>query len=212
MFLDLLFPIKCQGCGKEGDYLCDDCLALFDFAREPARDIKEINSLYFAVDYNNPMIKKLLHSFKYAPFAKDLSCSLSSVIITYFKLMEKKPPFLEKENFCFVPIPLSSKRLRWRGFNQSEEIAKILSAYYAIPMKKALIKTKETKPQTELNKEQRKKNLIDSFEFVYSNLKQNENVVLVDDVITTGSTLSEAAKALRKAGVKKVYAVALARD
>jgi len=211
--LELLFPEFCVNCGKDGDYLCQDCLAMIDISDRIFRPQGKLSCLYFASDYNNFIIKKLIVKCKYQPFAKDLAKILSAIIIIYFQNLENPPVFLaHKKDFAFVPIPLFKKRLRWRGFNQSEEISRHLSEYLNIPiLKDALAKTKETIPQTELSKQARKKNLSGAFACQKPELVKDKKILLVDDVFTTGTTMEEAAQVLRKAGAKQVLGIAVAR-
>ncbi|MCC7356170.1 MAG: ComF family protein [Candidatus Doudnabacteria bacterium] len=111
-----------------------------------------------------------------------------------------------------IPIPLSPQRKRWRGFNQAEIVAAQISINSNIPLSKALIRNKNTKTQKDLNKKDRLENMKGSFEVsAKANLK-GKHVLLIDDVLTTGSTLLEATKALKEAGVTSVICVTLARD
>jgi len=95
--LDLFFPKFCLGCQKEGTYLCQDCQALIDISDRVFRGAKELSALYFATDYENFLIKRLITNFKYKPFAKDLAKTLTSLIIIYFQNLESPPKFLEKK-------------------------------------------------------------------------------------------------------------------
>ena len=178
MILDIIFPIQCLGCKKQGEWLCDKCLdSIADYS------------------YNNPLLQKAIHTFKYK-FVKDLARPLSKLL-------------LEKINFDYdfiIPVPLHPKRLRWRGFNQSELLAKEIDKNKVI---NALVKTKNTKPQIQLSGNQRKENIKNTFKCVF-NLK-NKKILLIDDVETTGSTLKECEKALLGAGAKQVYCLTLAK-
>ena len=102
-------------------------------------------------------------------------------------------------------MPLSQKRLQKRGFNQAEKLAH----YLKYPVLTCLKRTRETKPQFDLNFSQRKENVKDAFALKYK--ISPENYCLIDDVATTGSTLSECAKVLKQNGAKKVYAICIAR-
>lgn len=110
-----------------------------------------------------------------------------------------------------VPVPLSMKRLRERGFNQSLLIARIVSEEKGIPMLiDILLKKKETPPQTELSAKERLSNLKGAFE-VKGNI-EGMRILLVDDVMTTGATVTECSKELIKAGAKEVIVLTLARS
>lgn len=126
---------------------------------------------------------------------------------------------------ALVPIPLAAKRLRERGYNQSDVLARALSAVWSVPVCDALIRTRETPTQTTLTPETRLANVAGAFqvrnaEFGMRNGTRGVNSVfriptstfiLVDDVFTTGATLAEAARALEQAGATRVYGVTFAR-
>jgi len=236
--LDIFFPKFCINCGAEGSYLCEDCFALMDIlessyclCEKPFRlpfvgkcqkcQQKKLNGLYFAVSYQNNLVKKLIHRFKYEPFAKELSNELSSLIITHFSLLNKAPEFSDSAkiasrfngaSFVLVPIPLHKKRLKWRGFNQAEELAKELSKSLGIPLSSnLLIRLKETLPQVDLSKEERENNIRGAFAVINSELIQKKKILLVDDVYTTGITMEECARLLKDQGAKEVWGIAIAR-
>jgi ComF family protein len=240
-FLDVFFPKFCLNCGAEGNYLCEDCFALMDvlessycLCEKPFRlpfagkcqkcQQKKLNGLYFALSYQNNLVKKLISQFKYEPFVKELSKELALLIITHFSLLNKTPEFSDsikiaspfnETNFILVPIPLYKQRLKWRGFNQAEELAKELSKFLLIPVySNILVRIKETLPQVNLAKEERENNVRGAFAVRNSELKsiEKKKVLLVDDVYTTGSTMEECARVLKESGAKEVWGIAVARD
>lgn len=106
---------------------------------------------------------------------------------------------------AIIPIPLHVKRLRQRGYNQALEIAKPLSKQLNIPiLTNHLVRNKHTRPQTDCTIKERKKNISNSFTVV--NPPQFQTIAIVDDVITTGATINEAAKVLKQNGVEQVFA------
>ena len=110
----------------------------------------------------------------------------------------------ERKITLIVPVPLHSRRKRKRGFNQAEIVAKVLSKNTGIAMDAGAVKRiKATSPQKELGDKGRKRNIRGAFA-VQKNVK-GENIVLIDDIYTTGSTLDEAARVLKKAGAENVY-------
>ncbi|WKZ25086.1 MAG: hypothetical protein QY321_01475 [Patescibacteria group bacterium] len=119
-------------------------------------------------------------------------------------------PAVIKELFSsvIVPIPLSSFRQRWRGFNQSEMIATRVGEYFGLEVKRDLLKRKHRKPQAKLKEEQRKNNIKGAFYTNYSKQEFPSKIILVDDVITTGATASEAAKILKQQGAEQVWLIA----
>ncbi len=210
--LDLFFPKFCFGCKTEGTYLCEDCKAILDINNfHKICKKKWLDDLYFALDYKSFLIKNLIYNFKYNSFARDLSFPISSLIIDHFKLLDKKPNF---SDFILIPMPLEKTRLKWRGFNQAQKIAEQISLFLKVPLvNNVLFKKRKTPPQINLSEIQRKKNIKDAF-YCYNSEKllKRKGVLLVDDVYTTGATMEEAAKTLKKAGAKKVIGIVIARS
>ena len=108
-----------------------------------------------------------------------------------------------------MPIPLHPRRLEKRGYNQAGVLAEALGKKLGIPEdEKNLKRRKNTKPQKELNHRERQKNMKNAF-IVRKKLKE-ENILLVDDIYTTGSTIEEAAKELKKAGAQNIFFLTIA--
>ena len=125
-------------------------------------------------------------------------------------LMMPYVPALDQQPDCIIPVPLHVKRLRQRGFNQTYELINPVAKKLGIKIDtKHCLRKKHTKAQTGLNAKTRRQNLKGAFEF-----KNNHNynyVILFDDVITTGSTMNELVKRIKKQGVKRVDVWSLAR-
>lgn len=116
---------------------------------------------------------------------------------------------LEKPE-CLLPVPLNKKRLKQRGFNQSIEISRSLGKAWDIPLEINLVnRTRDTQPQTGLDAKQRRKNIRGVYEI--TGAIKYSHVAIVDDVVTTGSTVNELARILKKGGVKKVSVYSIAR-
>lgn len=212
--LNLLFPKFCLGCKKEGSYLCQDCISLLDICEyNYSTDNKHLLGLYFALPYKeNTLTKKLIYQFKYEPYLKDLSKILASLLVEHFIKTSQNTNQMW-ENSVLIPVPLDKTKLIKRGYNQSEELAKELSKIIKVPVAiNVLIKTKKTAPQMELKKEEREKNLLGAFAIENFASVANKKIFLVDDVYTTGSTMAECAKVLKKSGSKQIYGIALARE
>lgn len=208
--LDLFFPKFCFGCQKEGSYLCYDCKSLLEISGFHRKfQTKNLSDLYFTIEYKNPLIKKLIQSFKYEPLVKELSIPLSSLIIDHFQQIENLPNFFQ---FLLIPLPSEKKKLKWRGFNQAEEIGKELSKFLEISLLgDVLIKIQETLPQVELSGKEREENIKGVFSLKNREKIQGKKILLVDDVYTTGSSVEEAARVLREAGAKEIVGVVIAR-
>lgn len=208
-FLSLFFPKICFGCKKEGTFLCEDCLSTILIFKEHQKfKGKFLDDLFVATEYKNPLVKRLILAFKYEPLVKELKKDLAKLIKIHFELLNQKPDF---SDFVVVSVPLHPKRLRWRGFNQSLEIAKEISAYFQIPLiENCLVKEKNTPPQVTLSEKERKKIVKGVFKVVKKEEIKRKKILLVDDVFTTGSTMEEIAKILKEAGAEKVMGLAVA--
>jgi len=212
--IDLLFPRFCFNCQQEGSYLCQDCQATLEILQtHKRRQTSNLKDLYFALPYQSPLIKNLIQRFKYKPFIKELAKPLASLIIEHFRLLDNKPPFLaEGKNFVLIPIPLEKEKLKHRGFNQAGEISKELSTFLTIPLiSNCLVKTRETIPQAELTKEERRENIKGVFLVKNRKLVKDKKILLLDDIYTTGSTMEEAARVLKEAGAKEIIGIVVAR-
>lgn len=226
--LDIIFPKYCINCGKEGGYLCPDCFSLIDIFEQQycpfcfppkivfegktcisCKKFKKLNGLYCAASYDSFIVKKLINQFKYGPHIKELSKPLASLIINHLMNLNKLSTF---NNFSLIPVPLHKKKLRQRGFNQAQELAKELSETLKIPIiNNVLIKIKQTPAQMELKKEEREKNIRGVFSCQKPDLIRDKKILLVDDVLTTGSTMEECTRALKGAGAKEVWGIVAAR-
>ncbi|OHA63464.1 MAG: hypothetical protein A2748_03355 [Candidatus Wildermuthbacteria bacterium RIFCSPHIGHO2_01_FULL_45_20] len=232
LFLNLVFPEICVSCRKEGSHLCQDCISTIDIASASAHipANSSLNGLFCAASYENRVIRQAIHAFKYSPFLKGMALPLFTIIISHLNFANK-PSFLVKiwktaaqdpsdsPTFSFTtqdvlccPIPLHKRRLKWRGYNQSEELARYLAAFLHIPLEnRVLIRKKYTQPQINLEKEARLRNMEEAFDVVHSEEIENKIILLIDDVYTTGSTLENAAKALKQAGANQVWGITVAR-
>jgi ComF family protein len=183
---------------------------------------KNLSGLYFALSYKEKdLTKKLIRQFKYEPYLKDLAKTLASILVEHFVLSGKNINDIW-ENGVLVPVPLDKSKLKIRGYNQSEELAKELSKVLQIPVATdVLIKIKSTKPQMELSKEEREKNLQNAFAISSRHCEElatkqsdllDKKIFLVDDVYTTGSTMNECARVLKENGAKTVWGICIARE
>lgn len=225
--LNTIFPKFCFLCQREGNYFCQDCQGTIEvnehfycLCQEPIRlpklgkcrkcQKKELSGLYFGTAYQNNLIKKLIQNFKYEPFIKELKGVLTGFITASLALTREDKDFFA--DFLLIPIPLDKKRIRWRGFNQAEEIAKELSGFLNIPLlNDVLIKTKTTLPQVELSGSNREENIKGVFSINKAEEVKGKKILLIDDIYTTGATMEEAAKILKQGGAKQVFGVVVAR-
>lgn len=219
--LDLIFPKKCVHCGSFGEYLCKNCSlkiklidnficpmcerASFDGRAHPACKTRfSLDGLVSFFKFDGP-IKDAIHRLKYRPWIGELASFMLNLT----------PPIKQNEfkDFVIIPVALHSTRERRRGFNQAGLLGKELALRLGLTFNDNLIKrVKNTKPQIELKGAERRENLKNAFA-IYPNIliSQYPNILLVDDVWTTGSTMRACANVLKRAGAKKVWAMTLAR-
>ncbi len=234
--LDILFPRFCAGCRAEGYYLCSDCQSALVFfeheyclCQNPSRlplGVRcrkcarlPLDGLYSALPYDSSLVKKIISRFKYAPFVKELAKSCADLIINHFQLLDK-PPYCPKsgwiaqpgQRWLIVSVPLHKKRLKWRGYNQSECLAKELASRLRIKfLPSCLIKIKKTPPQAELSAKEREGSVKNVFACPQSFAVAGHRVILVDDVYTTGATMQECARVLKATGARQVWGIVVAR-
>jgi competence protein ComFC len=158
------------------------------------------------------VVKKLVYKFKYNPNLTDLKTTLTDLF--YEGLIQKEAFYkVNTKDSILVPIPLFKGKFRIRGYNQSEILANSLAKKLDLKVLNILERVRDTKTQVGLKKEERETNIKGAFvikrEFI-EKVKTAKQVFLIDDVVTSGATLKEAAKVLKKAGVGKVYCITLA--
>lgn len=203
--LDIIFPKTCLICGKqENCYICSSCLQLFDVKAHIIKSNKEYNYLIYLLDYKNKNRKDML-GFKFYDKAY-----MSEYFIELLIKDKKVCKFL-KEFDIIIPVPTTENKKKIRGYNQTELLAKSLGKNLNITVKNNLLeKVKENKTQSTLSKKDRTKNVENVFKV--SNLVSNKNIILIDDIFTTGSTIEECSKELRKNGANKICALVICKD
>lgn len=221
--LDFVFPKTCITCGKAGRYICLGCInktspsqPVCPYCKYPSIDGTThancskklgIDGLVSIWKYEG-VVKKAILSLKYK-YATKMGDELADYLISSLKA--KTLPGV----YYLCPIPIHWYRQNTRGFNQSVEVGKVVSlamGWNFIP--DLLIKKQATTPQAELDREKRMKNLRGVFMVnpIYKSLFPNlKSVMIFDDVFTTGSTILEATKVLKMAGVEKVWGLTIAR-
>lgn len=204
-----LFPQRCAGCNAYGALLCDKCFS--SIPRSGASTDPHVTTIF---EYQNPVMRNAIWRFKYrhaCGFADYFGNELYNEIIGD---LGDKLHISKKETFLLVPIPLHKKRLYERGYNQSELLVRSIMRndidHLFKYSNKALSRIKKTKPQARSDKRAaRLENLRGAF-LANSTIVKGKDILLIDDVTTTGATLSEARKALRTAGARSVHAYTVA--
>ncbi len=220
--LDALFPenFTCEICGKEvfdGQRLCGDCKATVTFNDEktcPKCGRKtNLGELCMECKYKAPLYDKAVSALVYDGGAKKLVIDFKNskpYLKEYFAdlLKDKCAKFSDADGI--VAVPMTEKSRRKRGYNQSELLAKALSKKLGVPfIKRAIEKIKQTEWQKSLSKSEREQNLKGCFK-ADRNLVAGKNLIVVDDVMTTGATADAICQELKKRGAAKVYFAAVA--
>lgn len=231
--LDMLFPPLCHVCRcflaeTTEIYLCDGCrekiipidsplcqICGVPFATENGSDHtcgpcltthRPFSGARAAARFEGPM-QELIHRFKYG---KKVHLSRPLGLLTVAALSNIPQAF--SADFL-VPVPLHRRRLRERGFNQSQLIGRVLAKSWNIPLAvHNLRRSRWTPPQTGLSAAEREKNIRGAFSVARPDRFSGKRLLLVDDVYTTGSTVTECAKTLCRSGAKEVFVVTVARS
>lgn len=222
--INILFPKYCFYCGKvineKDEFLCPNCFSKIPInktlfcsvcsARLPENKLfchKNNSYLLGAAVRYEEIIKKIIWLLKYN---KKLIASRPLLKIMLIYLDNLKINF---QDFIVLPIPLHPQKQHQRGFNQSQIIAQAISEKFNLQLiNNCLIKIKNTSPQMEISDwEKRQVNIADSFQIKQTQFIRNKNILLIDDVTTSGSTFNEAVKTLKASGAKKIIALAIAK-
>jgi ComF family protein len=222
-FGDIFFPPTCVGCGDSiaNGVICDSCknsIVGFDTlfcgtcaARLPEqKKICHKNAPYLlgaAAAYDDESLRALIHALKFQGI-EAAAAPLADMLAKYIKRLP-----LDLQNYIVTPVPLSVKRARARGFNQSALIARPFARALGIPFEEhVLARIVHRKPQSDTEDIfERRENIKDCFAIAPGANVQNKKIVLVDDVTTSGTTFTEASHILKSAGAKKILALAVAK-
>lgn len=233
--LDFIFPKRCLGCGriglpagKAGKYFCQRCTsrikiievneAICPVCEKPAIDGAThprcqtryaLDGLTSFFRYDG-IIRKAVKSIKYR-YVSDLALEFVSLIpLSSFNQVTK---LLTNQLTILIPIPLHPSRQRFRGFNQAEVLGKILAQRLGIALcSTILFRTRATTPQVEMkDRKKRLENMKDVFSINHTTMQPFSNVILFDDVFTTGATMRAAANILKHSGAMFVWGVTMAR-
>lgn len=223
--VDLFFPKKCLECGRAGSYICASCIAKLKTLSQvciecgrPAIDGMThvscrrplgLNGLIFIWPYGG-VIRKAILTLKYK-YAKEITEELARYCVLF---LQKRKVVLPPKS-TLIPIPLYWYRENWRGFNQTEEIGKLIANEMDWGFESEILVRKRLKrPQAQLKRKDRGKNIRGAFALnpkIQPLNINHQSLILFDDVLTTGSTLKEGAKVLKRNGAKNVWGLTIAR-
>ena len=225
---DLILPPHCAGCAKgipEGWWCedcredlhpispprCESCSQPFTGLVEPAFFCPNCHGRVFhfecaiAVMPSRGAIRELIHGLKYR------NMTWAAEPLAEFGVLGFQDPRMPDHPDFLVPVPLHPLRRRERGYNQAELLAQAISKRTGIPVLNILQRVRNTTTQTHFDRKQRMKNLRKAFKTRSNRQIKGRQILLVDDVLTTGSTMDECARELLAAGTDRVYALAIGR-
>lgn len=177
-------------------------------------------AIFEVENHNDKNFEKLLYCFKYEGNIRKLILNYkfnekSYLYKTFVNFLLKNEKWFEILKTCdtIIPIPISKKRNKERGYNQSLLIAKEIGKKVQIPVNSdCLYKIKNTIEQSKLNKEEREKNIQGVYELKNKEILNNKNILLIDDIYTTGNTVNECARILKENGANKIGILTIAKD
>lgn len=236
--IDIIYPPRCHICGRFlsadehracSHHLCNDCLGALTPITHPICTVCGLpfstpegqdhpcenclrkrpwyDCLRAAYFYSGPLMEAI-QRFKYSSETQ-LASFLGTLLSSFAKELVPNQPTAD---FLTVPVPLHMRRLRQRGFNQSLLLAKVVATDLGTQLDYlSLVRIRHTRAQTGLRKEERRKNVKDAFSVTYPEIIKGKKILLVDDVSTTGYTLNECARSLKKSGAIVVICLTLAR-
>lgn len=224
--LDLLFPLSCLACGKEGKFVCQECEPALPRLSQPYCRVcanpgtrgtcrwcfdapLELDGIRAPYLFEGP-VREAIHGLKYRG-VRTAAPELGGLLARYLDTHPFESHSTVVPADLIVPAPLHAKRMRDRGYNQAELLAKSLSKESGIPLDtSSLARVRHSGPQVGESRVQRRANVDEGFR-CYTDMT-GKSVIVVDDVATTGSTLSACASALKAAGASEVWGLALARE
>ncbi len=226
-FLDIFFPKRCVGCGRLGKYFCEQCSlniriikpneAVCPVCEKPGvdgathprcRTRYALDGLTSFFRYD-AAVRQAIKSIKYRYIS-----DLPKEFIDLIPVVYLHSSIINHKSLILIPIPLHPARLKFRGFNQAEVLGKLLAQRLNIPVRIDLLqRVKKTTPQVDMKDRKRRLANMEGVFSVTPNLLISNSLsfFLFDDVFTTGATMRSAANVLKRAGVKFVWGITMAR-
>jgi ComF family protein len=233
--LNYFFSPSCLLCQNEGSFLCFSCQEklsslprqicpvcvqanLSGQTHENCQGRYSLAGLVSVFAYR-PYFKKIMAQIKFAPYLFAALKPITKLAVSYLDGEDRFLPFrqfLTQENPVVIPIPLYQEKYRQRGFNQAQTIGQILADHYNLALeRKLLLRTRKTESQFNLDSKSRHENIKNAFAIDQERLANCSGnlpaVLLVDDIWTTGATMKEATRVLKKSGFAKVWGLTLAQ-
>lgn len=222
LFLDLLFPKFCLGCGQEGEWLCAKCLAKVVAVQTQVcptcgrisakgkycvkcRQASGLKGIIISGYYEEGPLKEIIHNFKYNHI-------MAMAELLSFLMAQALKNNLPGRDCLLTAVPMHFLRKSQRGYNQAEVLAQNVANRLHLPTDFYLLKkSHSTLPQVKTSGKKRRENVKNSFQIRPEVSLAGRRLILVDDVTTTGATLKECACLLKKAGAKEVWGLVAAK-
>ena len=206
--LNLIWPQYCYGCQQPGSWLCPYCqqklVVNWHWRLLSLKSSTALLDIIYCADYHQPLVNKLLKLTKYQRLAtagQILATNLAQFI------QQTIGQQLWFQQSLITAVPLSRQRLNWRGFNQAQLLTKAIAKYNHCSIINYW-QRQQRPPQAYLNKATRLINLHQAF--IWTKPLKGQNIIIIDDIVTTGTTFIEMANCLKQAGANKVRGLALA--
>lgn len=226
-FLDIVFPIRCLGCQREGEWICTICGQKIKVSQKQVcprcgddtsdssfckqcRVTSKMTGIVVAASYEDKLLQQAVHALKYK-FVRGMSQPLARVLSKEFKIwLDRCSP--DQRNIVLLPVPLFRKRQRQRGFNQAALLAQQLGEQTEVEVRTDILtRVKSTPAQAKLDPLKRRKNIKGAFRLDKAAGLSGKIVFIIDDVCTTSATLEECAKEASKASPQEIWGLVLAR-
>lgn len=205
---DAVFPRFCVACKKEGSLLCEPCANQWQPESRLALDPSDVICEHvWSSAYADPITRELICSWKYYFDASAWEILKKKLGSNFTRVSD----LIARERIdAVVPIPLHDERLCERGFDQAETLARFVAKQTKLPCRQLLIRTRKTGKQAERTEDERKSEMKDTpFETLQFEIPKR--IILIDDVWTTGSTASAAARVLKAGGAEKIFMYTIAK-
>lgn len=226
---DALFPRACLGCGRSGSWCCPTCFAHLSFRRTlqcpacgeaselgsfcaPCQGNRALAGLWPAQPYGHPLVREMVRTLKFKGVT-ELAPVLGELLVATLRTYALPPSWhaVSRERWFLCPVPLHLRRLRGRGFNQAELLARYVCVRSGLTLAPVLRRRRSTKPQSELRDEARHRNVAHAFTLAPHAAVAGNAYILVDDVYTSGTTMEECARVLKEAGAAEVWGLVVAK-
>lgn len=190
----------CFACGspvfRESVERCDNCL----------REHIYYDQIRSELDYNDELVRQMIHAFKFE-YMNSMVSGLSKYLILAYEQY-----YTHEQIELILSVPLHKSRLRQREFNQAHLLAKHFANEIHLPLRDDLaIRNRSTQPQSQLKPDERMKNVKDAFSILNPDEVSGKTILIIDDIVTTGSTVNEMSKVLRECGATRILVLSLAR-